>query len=157
MADQTFSADIQGLRETAEKMEQTVRDLRGEPLLQGMRDATLLVQGTARTLAPVDTGRLRASIMPEVRSDPLTGSITGVVGSNVDYAPYVELGTKPHFPPLAALEVWAARHGTTARAVAMAIARRGTKAVKYLQNAVEQNESKIVALIGDAVSKIVEQ
>ena len=157
MADQTFSADIQGLRETAEKMEQPVRDLRGEPLLQGMRDATLLVQGTARTLAPVDTGRLRASIMPEVRSDPLTGSITGVVGSNVDYAPYVELGTKPHFPPLAALEVWAARHGTTARAVAMAIARRGTKAVKYLQNAVEQNESKIVALIGDAVSKIVEQ
>jgi len=152
-----FSAEIKGLRETTEKMEQTVRDLRGEPMLEGMRDATLLVQGTARTLVPVDTGRLRSSIMPEVRSEGLTGSVVGVVGSSVDYAPYVELGTRPHWPPLAALEVWAARHGTTARAVAMAIARRGTKAYKYLQGGMEQNEAKIIALIGDVVGKIVEK
>lgn len=152
-----FTEEIKGLRETQAKMEQVVRDLRGEPMLQGMRDAALLVTSTARTLAPVDTGRLRASITPEVRSDPLTGSVVGVVGSVVDYAPYIELGTKPHFPPLAALEVWAQRHGTTAQAVAMAIARRGTKAYRYLQGAIEQNESKIVTLIGDVVGKIVEQ
>lgn len=157
MTDSTFSYDVKGLRETTAKMEQVVRDLHGEPMLEGMRDATLLVQGTARTLAPVDTGRLRASVLPEVRNEPLTGSVIGVVGSSVEHAPYMELGTKPHWPPLAALETWAKRHGTTAFAVARAIARRGTKAYRYLQGAVEQNESKIVALIGDAVGRIVEK
>ncbi len=157
MPDRDLSAEIKGLRETQDKVDQTIRDLRGEPMLEGMRDATLLVTGTARTLVPVDTGRLRASILPEVRSEPLTGSIVGVVGSAVEHAPYVELGTKPHWPPLAALEVWAQRHGTTAFAVAQAISRRGTKAYRYLQGAVEQNESKIVALIGDVVSRIVEK
>lgn len=152
-----FTEEIKGLRETQAKMDQSIRDLRGEPMLEGMRDATLLVTSTARVLAPVDTGRLRASILPEVRSEALTGSVIGVVGSNLNYAPFAELGTKPHFPPLAALEVWARRHGTTARAVALAIARRGTKAYRYLQGGVEQNESKIIALIGDVISKIVEK
>lgn len=156
MADRDFRAEVRGLRETQAKVDQVIRDLRGEPMLQAMRDATLLATGTARTLAPVDTGRLRASILPEVRSDALTGSVIGVIGSNVDYAPYMELGTKAHYPPLSALEVWAKRHGTTAFVVARAIARKGIKARRFLQGGIEQNESKIVALIGDAVGKIVE-
>ncbi len=157
MADSDFRAEVKGLRETQAKIDQVIRDMRGEPMLEAMRDATLLVTGTARTLAPVDTGRLRASILPEVRSNALTGSVMGVVGSNVDYAPYMELGTKAHFPPLSALEVWAKRHGTTAFVVAKAIARKGIKARRFLQGGIEQNESKIVNLIGDAVGRIVEK
>ena len=42
----------------------------------------------AKRLCPVDTGRLRNSIT-HARLD----KNTEVVGSNVDYAPYVELGT----------------------------------------------------------------
>lgn len=49
----------------------------------------------AKVLAPVDTGRLRASIRVERRS------ILGLrqrwtVGSDVEYAPMVNDGTKPH-------------------------------------------------------------
>jgi hypothetical protein len=40
-------------------------DLHGEPMLQGMRNATLLVTRDAKRFAPVDTGRLRASITPD--------------------------------------------------------------------------------------------
>ena len=42
----------------------------------------------AKKLCPVDTGRLRNSITHAQYSED-----TEVVGSNVDYAPYVELGT----------------------------------------------------------------
>ena len=105
-------------------MERAVRELRGTPMLNAMRDSTLFVTRDAKINAPVDSGRLRASITPEVRTAGET--VEGVVGSNVTYAPYVELGTRPHWPPLAALEVWARRHHTSAFLVARAIAERGT-------------------------------
>ena len=43
----------------------------------------------AKRLCPVDTGRLRNSITHQQYDDN-----TEVIGSNVEYAPYVELGTK---------------------------------------------------------------
>ena len=47
----------------------------------------IIVQNEARRMAPVDTGRLRASITVKRTPDG------AVVGSNVEYAPYVEYGT----------------------------------------------------------------
>jgi HK97 gp10 family phage protein len=149
-----MSIDIRGLKETQAKMEQVVRDLRGEPFLSGMRQATLLVQRDAKINAPVDTGRLRASITPEVRVQGRT--VQGVVGSNVIYAPFVELGTRPHWPPPGALATWAARHGFSSEfLVRRAIGLRGTKAVKYLERAFVANKDRIVQLIGNAVARIV--
>lgn len=46
----------------------------------------LLIESTAKELAPVDTGRLRSSIHYDKAS--------GTVGSNVTYAPFIELGTR---------------------------------------------------------------
>jgi HK97 gp10 family phage protein len=54
------------------------------------RVGTKCVSG-AKRLAPVDTGRLRASISEELRHDG--EGLVEVVGTDVDYAPYVELGT----------------------------------------------------------------
>ena len=45
----------------------------------------------AKRLCPVDTGRLRNSITHQQYDDD-----TEVVGTNVEYAPYVELGTVKH-------------------------------------------------------------
>lgn len=45
-------------------------------------------EGYAKMLCPVDTGNLRNSIAHEMR-----GENTVAVGTNVHYAPYVELGT----------------------------------------------------------------
>ena len=60
-----------------------------------LKEASRQVVNRARVLAPVDTGRLRASI----RADPprifsLRGSVT--VGSDVEYSGYVNDGTRPH-------------------------------------------------------------
>jgi phage gpG-like protein len=146
--------ELKGLREEQARMTKIVADLHGEPMLEGMRNATLLVTRDAKRFAPVDTGRLRASIIPEIRVSGPT-QIQGVVGSNVEYAPFVELGTKPHWPPVGALEVWARRHGISAFLVARAISRRGTKAVKYLERAFDQNISRIVGYIDAAVKSII--
>lgn len=154
-------AEVRGLRETQRKLEQVVRDLEGNgELFDGIRKATLMVMRDARILAPVHTGRLRASITPEVRRQGLM--YEGVVGTNVVYAPYMELGTgtfvgRPaYFPPVSALQSWASRHGINAFVVARAIYRRGgLKGRKFLQGALDQNRSKIESLISDVVMTIV--
>ncbi len=55
---------------------------------KALLSAALIVSGTAKTLTPVDTGRLRASIV-----HGLYGSDDAWVGTNVEYGGYVEYGT----------------------------------------------------------------
>jgi HK97 gp10 family phage protein len=119
-----------------------------------MRTATMIIQRDAKIGAPVDTGRLRASITPSVAD--LGDVVQGVVGSNVTYAPYMELGTRPHWPPISALEVWARRHGTEPYLVARAIARRGTAARKFLQNAMTNNKERIFRILSGTIKRTVE-
>lgn len=150
-----ISAEIKGIQEVQRNLETAAKNLRGTPMINAMRDATLIIDRDAKKNAPVDTGRLRASITPEVTSQ---GEIvTGVVGSNVTYAPFVELGTRPHWPPLAALEVWARRHHTSAFVVARSIALHGTPAKEFLKKAFDDNKEKVERRIGQAVEAIVKQ
>lgn len=62
----------------------------------------LLAEGYAQIKCPVDTGNLRASITHEVDA----GEKAVYIGTNVEYAPYVELGTskqkaQPYLRPAA--------------------------------------------------------
>lgn len=54
-----------------------------------IKRAALNVQNGARERVPVDTGRLRNSIAHVIDLD----GMRAVIGTNVEYAPYVELGT----------------------------------------------------------------
>jgi len=49
------------------------------------------VERRAKELAPVDTGRLRASITHEIGAD--SQGLVATVGTNVVYAPFLEYGT----------------------------------------------------------------
>lgn len=80
-----------------------------EALLRGLEKIGLVAEGYAKKLCPVDTGNLRNSITHKVVLDAaVSGDITvqngrmdvrgdgsGAVyiGTNSEYAPYVELGT----------------------------------------------------------------
>lgn len=62
------------------------------------REAEGDVKDTLTAHGTVDTGRLRASISNAVSED------TAIIGTNVEYAPYVELGTskmsaRPYMKP----------------------------------------------------------
>lgn len=54
----------------------------------------LKIEAEAKRLAPVDTGRLRSSITTEL--DETGSGIKVRVGTNVEYAPYIEFGTEPY-------------------------------------------------------------
>lgn len=154
--------EIKGMKEFQRYCENVVKDMQGAPMLDGLRKATLIVQRDAKILSPVDTGRLRASITPEIRQ--IGKETQGIIGSNVVYAPYMELGTgvyaggKPYFPPPEALATWAKRHGSTGYLVALAIFKAGgLKPRKFFQRAIDQNYERIMALIGQAVEDIIKK
>lgn len=58
-----------------------------------METAVLIIEATAKKLAPYEHGRLRASIASEVRRKA-NDVIAGVIGSDLHYAPYQEEGTR---------------------------------------------------------------
>lgn len=152
-----MSLESRGEIEARNKLHQTIADLHGRPFLATMTTAALLVEGSGKRKAPVDTGRLRGSIGHEIRTTrTLFGmDVTGVVGTNVIYAAAVEFGSKPHWVPLSALEVWAKRHHMEAQVLQRVIARKGTKAHPYLRPAYQENRARVVAIIGQGVSAIV--
>nr|DAI29703.1 MAG TPA: putative tail component [Caudoviricetes sp.] len=72
-------------------------------VLKALEECGLLGEGYAKKLCPVDTGRLRNSIAHTVREDEQAAYI----GTNVEYAPHVELGTvrqraQPYLKPAVA-------------------------------------------------------
>lgn len=112
-----------------------------QELGRAMTRSVLAIEGDAKGLVPVDTGNLRRSITHEVSAQ--AGGVVGRVGTNVPYGRYVEEGTRPHWPPVAAVAGWARRHGIEPFLVARAISRRGTKARPYLKPALTKNLATI--------------
>lgn len=56
--------------------------------IRGLTAVGMQCEGYAKMICPVDTGNLRNSI-----TNTMDGDDTVVVGTNVEYAPYVEYGT----------------------------------------------------------------
>lgn len=55
---------------------------------RGLEAIGLTAEGHAKKITPVDTGRLRNSV------SHATDDEAAYIGTNVEYAPYVELGTR---------------------------------------------------------------
>lgn len=64
-----------------------LKGLKNIDIHKALTKACILVETSAKELVPVDTGYLRRSITFEVDGNK------GRVGTNVEYAPYVEVGT----------------------------------------------------------------
>lgn len=112
------------------------------PIERFLDRGAIFIQSRARAAAPVDTGRLRNSIAvdsPDNRHRE--------IGTNVDYAPYVEFGTRPHWPPVGAVAPWARRHGMEPFMVARAISRSGTKAQPFMRPAATEGEAFVKSLV----------
>ena len=88
----------------------------------GLEAASLIVEGDATLRAPVDTGNLRSSITHRVASDE-----EAHIGTNVEYAPYVEQGTSK------------------------------MAAQPFLRPALDGNKSRIEKMIGDVIGKAVKR
>jgi hypothetical protein len=119
---------------------------------QAMLTSLLLVEADARRNVRHDTRRLMNSITHEVAGRGTR--LVGRVGPSVRYGLYVERGSRPHWPPRAALEGWARRHNVAVFAVQRSIARRGTRARPFLVPAFLRNAERIVRLFAQAGARV---
>jgi hypothetical protein len=134
-----------------------------------MMDTGALLANAAAIRTPVCFGFLRASIgMPtgfgmrsgasEVVGTVGAGGSGGGSGTPVqEYVWYVEEGTRPHWPPIAPLKIWALRKlgdEGAAYAVQRKIAKRGTKGVFMFKTAFMQYESTITAIWNNVIKLV---
>lgn len=90
----------------------------------------------AKMLCPVDTGRLRSSLTHQA-----DGYDTMLIGSNVDYAPYVELGH--HQQP-----------GRYVPAIGKRLVASWVEGKPYLRPAIEDHLSEYQGILNEELSKI---
>lgn len=127
LAKPIFRVDLRGI-DGMQRNIRLVRENFPELLAAANEKTAKKIQQTAqRNIKQIDaiaTGKMYGGI--EIASSP--GGLVFAVGCTAKYAPYVEFGTKPHWPPLSAIREWCRVKGIPERAafpIARAIARRG--------------------------------
>lgn len=106
---------------------------------RGLEKCGLVAEGYAKRLCPSDTGVLRNSITHQVDDHDV------LIGSNLEYAPYVELGTGKYYPggrptPWVYQDEYGLWHYT-----------HGNRAQPYLKPAVADHADQYRAIIEDAL------
>lgn len=105
-------SDVAALVEIRENNVEQVEAAMNKAIAKALAMIGLKAEGNAKAICPVDTGRLRNSITNAMDTE----ENAVYIGTNVEYGPYVELGTsrrKPH--PY--LKPAASEHGDEYRAI----------------------------------------
>ena len=156
-----MSITIRGDDKIRNKMKAVAKGVNGKPMKLAVMRASLKVEREAKRKVPVHEGRLRNSITTQISREPR--GIIGKVGTKVKYAPFVEFGTRKHFPPPSALERWVRlklkvaqdQVKTVAFLVARKISKRGTKPQPFLRPALLESRAFINREIRKAVERLV--
>ncbi len=156
--------DLQGWNEL-EAAWQRAPDIVREELTAATWEAELLFEGEVKDLTPTGaTDLLRASIAAQP-PQALADQVIGVVGTALDYALPVELGSKPHFPPVEALEDWVKKRlgvpDKDAHRVAFLVARKiaahGTPAVGMFHRGFNKARGDAVRIYEGARNRIAQR
>lgn len=107
-----LASDISGLVEVRADNREAIANAIDLALVAALEEVGLVAEGYAKRACPVDTGRLRNSITHIVDE----GTRHVVIGTNVEYAPYVELGTR-HQKPQPYLKPAAKDHYSTYKGI----------------------------------------
>lgn len=149
-----FSITITGLQEAMSFFNSTPSKI-SQAVAKAINHASDSVAKYASSKAPRDTGRLQGGI--EVTQKATEARLEAVVAPKDQYAIFVEKGTRPHFPPVSALEGWSRRHGIPAFLVARAISRRGTKAQPFMAPAAQVAPQMVATEVNGAISNVLEK
>ncbi len=144
-----ISIEIKGLDKLRKALDSAPRDIAAE-MKRSIYASLLILQMAARERVPKDMSNLAENIKPVMK-----GSFEGQLLADTKYALFVHEGTRPHFPPIDAIEPWARRHGIPAFLVARSIARKGTKPKPFMTWAKEAKANDINKIFENAINKIV--
>lgn len=142
-------------------------DIVDEELYRAGVEAVLFLEREVKERTPSGVGGgagLKGSISGRATRPSIDGAI-GVVGSPLAYAVPVEMGTRPHMPPVQPLEDWAryklglseAEAKSVGFLVARKIAREGTKGAHMFGNAIADNEVHVLRMFSSALDRIGER
>lgn len=145
---------------------QKAPELTRREMTSTMTDVDVLIQGELMRELPAGAGGaagLRGSVFREEHA--LADNVIGLVATDKPYAGYVELGTKPHMPPIQPLVDWVrAKLGEdeeSARGVAFAIARKikahGTKANPVWEMTLKRLQREIRRKFDAGIARIARQ
>ena len=118
--------------------------------------ATALLEREVKERTPFGvTGLLRQSIAAQKPYRSGVDNMTGVVSSPLDYAVCVELGTKPHYPPIEPIKEWVLKKlelpdveaESVARLIAWKIKAHGTKGAKMFAKAFKANKEQVERIL----------
>jgi hypothetical protein len=132
-----------------------------QELLAAVTEADMLLEREVKDTWPVASGISRSSMTHVERVDGL--HVEGFVGSSLNYVQPVDLGTKPHFPPVEALIDWVrTKLGITnekeARGVAFLVARKiareGTKGAHAFESVLERMRPQLERIFAAAQERI---
>lgn len=134
-----------------------------EVLLGAMTSVTQLLEREVADAMPAVSGLTRASISSDAFSTP--AGVLGVVGSPSVAALAVELGTKPHMPPVSPILDWVHQKlglaGPEAKSAAFAIARKiarvGTSAQRPFEKTLKAQSGQIVRTFETAIQGLFEE
>lgn len=135
-----------------------------EEQLGHVQAAVLVVQGEVAPRTPVNVGILRGGVQTDVVGDGV--DVLGRVFNPVGYAPPVEAGSRPHFPPVAPLRLWVQRKGlasdpqeirSIAFLIARKISRRGTPARFMFKDGLAAARPRVMALFERASRRIAQR
>jgi hypothetical protein len=151
------ASQVVDLAQAWQKAPETV----AEEITRGVLEAELLLEREAKEGTPTATGLLRGSIAAQ-QPRRLADQIIGVVGTSLAYAVSVELGARPHFPPIQPLADWAhLKLGVSAEQaqhvgflVARKIAARGTKGAFMFTRALQANTAQLQGIVAAAAGRI---
>lgn len=116
-----------------------------DALISGVSKAAMLVQGSAKNKAPVDSGALRQSIRAD-KAKVQGENVTATVSTNLEYAPYVEFGTGSRGQ---------STNTNTEVEVSYRSDWRGNKAQPFLWPALRENRNNSIKIIREEVRKAV--
>jgi HK97 gp10 family phage protein len=87
-----FTVKIEGVKELQSKFKALDKELQ-IILSQAVSAGAAVVERDAKIRCPVDTGALRRSLR-EMKQNKTPGRIESQVGTDIEYAPHVEFGTR---------------------------------------------------------------
>jgi len=157
-----ISLDTSLMREYAKYLKQAPQIVL-EEMATSLMEAMFLLEREIKELIPVGAhGLLRGSVTHKIVALARGQSVSGKVFSPLSYAVPVELGTKPHFPPLAPLRDWAEKKlgvsKSQSRSVAFAIARKiaakGTQPQKPFETGFRDNADQVNTIFGRGLARI---
>ncbi len=155
---------VDGLEEAMARFD-AFDDVALDEFRKAMGLSVQIVGKYAREKAPVNLGKLRASITGKVQDGGIGVFVEGIVGAYQPYGQVMEEGADPHWPNMANLHFWVVRklglEGAAALQatflIARAISRRGLKGRYYMRDGMAQAEPEVQRQFEDAVRRIVER